>query len=214
MGIFDIFKEKLKPYKDHSINQIYELLFCDVISLYKNQSERSVSYPWDILFSETASVADLQDIVANNKFESRVKLLAYHKLRTIGQAIDQKILLGVVVEVGLDGGLDVLASFKDGTARYINKTGKIIVWETSDQSSLSLINDLFNNSNNIITKIGPWDKPRRPSPKKDMVRITFLVSDGLYFGEGPISVMFNDPLAGPALASAAAVMEYMIQKGS
>ena len=210
----DIFKKKLKPYNDPSINLVYELLFCDDINLYKDYNIKSGSYPWNILFSETATTADLEQILLNTDVGARVKILTYNKLQNQGLNIDKKILLGVIVELGLDGGLDVLASFNDGTARYINQTGKMIVWETTDEMSNSLTNALFDNSYNIVMKIGPWDKPRKSNPEKGIVRITFLVSDGLYFGEGPINVLFNDPMASPALSSAAELMKYLVEKVS
>jgi len=124
----------------------------------------------------------------------------------------KKELLAVIVEVGLDDGLDVLASFSNGTARYINQTGKILIWEASDKTSDELTKDLFLKSQQIIDQIGPWDKPRRPYPTKGNVRITFLVSDGLYFGEGPINDLFNDPLARPALNAATGLLKFLTEK--
>jgi len=212
MGIFDIFKKSTKPYKDSSTNLVYELLFCDNLDLYKNNSQQPDNYPWDILFS--ADTAGLEKIIADPEVESRIKILAYNKLLFNGQKADKKELLGVIVEIGLDNGLDVLASFKDGTARYINQTGKMIIWETSDDISNDLTNKLFDDSYKVVVKIGPWDKPRRPSPEKAIVRITFLVSDGLYFGEGPIDVLFSDPMAGPALSSATDLMKYLTEKAT
>ncbi|MGZ3871584.1 MAG: hypothetical protein ACXVJD_01630 [Mucilaginibacter sp.] len=214
MGIFDIFKKKSQPYNNQSIDLIYELLFCDDISLYKEHGTQTDTYPWDILFSDAATVVGLEAILADVDIGSRVKILTYNKLHAMGQAIDKKILLGVIVEIGLDKGLDVLASFNDGTARYINQTGKIIIWETPDKISDNMIKALFDKSYSIIEKIGPWDQPRQPRPEKDIARITFLVSDGLYFGEGPINVLFNDQMAGPALSSAAEIMKYLITKTS
>jgi len=114
------------------------------------------------------------------------------------------------VEVGLENGLDVLASFKDGTARYINQTGKILVWESTNvETANNITNDLFANCQKIIEKIGAWNKPRLSNPKIGNVRITFLVSDGLYFGEGPMNVLFNDPMAGPALQKATELLQYL-----
>ena len=119
-------------------------------------------------------------------------------------------LFGVIVEVGLDEGLDVLASYRDGSARYLNHSQKMVIWETTkDEKANEITSALFDHSKLIVDKIGPWDKPRLPHPVKGNVRITFLVSDRLYFGEGPINIMFSDPLAGPALAKATALMEYI-----
>lgn len=214
MGLFGIFKKKPKPYNDQSTNLIYELLFCDDINLYKDHGTQTESYPWNILFSDAAIAASLERILADPDMSSRLKILTYNKLRTIGHVIDKKVLLGVIVEIGLEGGLDVLASFNDGTARYINQTGKIIIWETVDEILNTLLDKIFEDSYNIITKIGPWDQPRKPNPDKGIVRITFLVSDGLYFGEGPTDILFNDAMAGPALSSAAQVLKYLVEKTS
>jgi hypothetical protein len=209
MGLFEFFKKSALPYKYASTNSIYELLFCDDISLYNNQQPDN--YPWNILFSDTVNAPDLLKIIADNTTESRVKILACNKMIADGQKIDKKELFGVIVEVGLDNGLDVLASFSDGTARYINQMGGIIVWEAVDDTSNSLTKKLFNNSLNVVMQIGPWNEPRRPHPPKGTVRITFLVSDGLYFGEGTMKVLFSDPLAGPALMSAMELMKYLME---
>jgi len=214
MGILNIFKKSLQPYKDPSTNLIYELLFCDNLELYKNNNQKPNTYPWDILFSNSANNFDFEKIIGDVDIESRIKILTYNRLLVNKQNVDKKELLGVIVEVGLDNGLDVLASFRDGTARYINQTGKMIVWETVDDTLNDLTNKLFEYSYTIVNKIGPWDKPRKSNPEKGVVRITFLVSDGLYFGEGPINTLFNDPMAGPALASAAELMKYLMEKTS
>jgi hypothetical protein len=42
-----------------------------------------------------------------------------------------------------------------------------------------------------------------------MARISFLVADGLYFGEAPLNNLFNDPLAAPALQAATALMQFL-----
>jgi hypothetical protein len=208
MRIFSFFKKSSEqvttstaPYKDSTTNLIYNLLFCDNINLYKNNTKLPYTYPFDILFSETSTISDLQKIIDDSSSDTRLKVLSYNRQLASGHKPNKKELLAVIVEVGLDNGLDVLASFNDGTARYINQTGKILVWETTDEKSLELTQDLFLKSQNIVTQIGAWDKPRRPAPIKGNVRITFLVSDGLYFGEGPINVLFNDPLASPALTT-------------
>jgi hypothetical protein len=219
MGLFSIFKKPTEqaanstdPYKDGSTDLIYNLLFCDDLDLYKTNSEPPYTYPFDILYSETSSVSDLQKIIDDKNSDPRIKILAYNRQVASGHRSPEKELLAVIVEVGLDEGLDVLASFNDGTARYINHTGKILIWEAADERSIELTKDLFHKSQNVVSQIGPWDKPRRPAPTKGNTRITFLVSDGLYFGEGPTDVLFNDTLAGPALTSATQLMLYLTEE--
>jgi hypothetical protein len=199
------------PYKDSSTNLIYNLLFCDDLNVYKTNTKHPYSYPYDVLFAENSSAAELQKIVDDNRSASRVKILAYNRLRSIGHLTDKKVLLAVIVEVGLDGGLDVLASFEDGTARYINQTGKMIIWEKTDPTFLALKKDLFAKSEKTVSQLGPWDHPRRPFPTTGNVRITFLVSNGLYFGEGPANVLFNDPMGKPVLDAATQLMKFLME---
>lgn len=213
MGLFSKFKQSSQPYNDSSTNLIYNLLFCDNLNLYKNNTIKQYAYPFDILFSDKPSLADLQKLTDDTSSDPRIKVLSYNRQIALGHKPAKKELIAVIVEVWLDNGLDVLASFNNGTARYINQTGKVLIWETtSDEISKKLTNDLFLKSQSVVNQIGPWDKPRRPYPTKGNVRITFLVSDGLYFGEGPIEILFNDPLASPALTAATELMKYLMEK--
>jgi hypothetical protein len=59
------------------------------------------------------------------------------------------------------------------------------------------VNRLFEAASSVVARIGPWEQPRRPPPGKGTLRLTFLVSDGLYFGEGRRDVFERDALAGP-----------------
>lgn len=198
------------PYHESATNLIYNLLFCDDLELFK-KSGTAPGYPFDILFSASPSKQDLTRITDDPRVDVRTKVLAWNRLRAMGAVADRKELLGVIVEVALDEGLDTLAAFQDGTARYINQSGKIIVWEAPQPTSDQLIADLLSSSLDIINRIGPWNQPRRLHPAAGMVRLTFLVSDGLYFGEGPMEVMFNDPMAGPALGAATQLLGFLTE---
>jgi len=78
-------EEPVGPYKDHTTNLIYQLLFCDQLKLFKANHEERLTDPWATLFRKDP-------------------------------------------EVRLPAGLDTLAVFEDGGARYINPTGKIAEW--------------------------------------------------------------------------------------
>ncbi len=202
----------INPYKDNSTNVFYNLLFCDNLSLYRQTTPQPYVYPFDLLFSETSSATDFQKIINDSSSDSRIKILAYNRQFANGQIPNKKELLAVIVEVGLENGLDVLASFNNGTARYINQSEKILVWETTtDKTANELTDNLFSKCREIVNKIGAWDKPRKPQPIMGNARISFLVSDGLYFGEGPMNILFSDPMAGPALTKATELMKYITE---
>lgn len=215
MGLFNLRKKTATlagPYKDEATNKIYNLLFCDDIELFKSNIKPPYNYPFDILFNESAQITDLQKIITDVDSEPRIKLLAANKLLAAGQT-PAKELLVVIVEVGLDEGLDVLASYKNGTARYINYTGSMIIWENTDDAEANALKDeLFEKSEVVIKQIGPWDQPRKAHPVKGYVRLSFLLTDGLYFGEGPMNVLFNDPMASAPLSSATRLMQYLMQQ--
>ncbi len=212
MGLFNLFSKKsLNPYKDEGLNKNYDLLFCDNPELYKQDNSTSV-YPWNIIFCDTTSVDKLQVIVRDEKLESRPKILAHNLLLRNGYPEKERQLLGVIVEVSMPQGLDVLAAYSDGTARYINHSEKLLVWESKTEQSKALISNLFAVSLNVVNQIGVWNKKRKPSPNNGMVRLTFLVSDGLYFGEGQSEVLQNDPMGAPVITSATELLAYLTQQ--
>lgn len=199
------------PYENEAINKIYNQLFCDNIELYETPPIAN-TYPWNILFAEKPDEEQLQTVINDKELQSRHKILAYNLLAQNGVPTEEKELLGVIVEVALPEGLDVIAAFRDGTARYINYTGRMIVWETETEESIDLVSKLFSASRTVVDRIGPWDKTRLPFPQGDKVRLSFLVSDGLYFGEGPFEVLQKDQMGGPVINSAAALMSYLIDQ--
>ncbi len=89
----------------------------------------------------------------------------------------------------------------------------MLIWETTTDANVNqLIGDLFAKAMDVVKQIGPWDKPRLRNPTKGNLRISFLVSDGLYFGEGSMDVLFNDKLASPTLTAATSLMQYLTKK--
>ena len=194
-------ERSVKAYKTEQSNLIYNLLFCDDLSLYKES------------FKGGMSRDDLEKIVSDPKCESRIKILAYNELRRLGVKPEKKELLGVVVEVGMKDGLDTLAAYADCTARYINYTEKMIVWENAADAAINnKIIELIQKSEQIVSKIGPWDKSRLPQPKNGYARLTFLVSDGLYFGQGGFDALLKDPLGGTVLRTASELMNLLVNK--
>ena len=200
----------MATYSDPAVDKIYELLFCDNRELYRSDT---TVYPWSVLFAPEPSIADLEKLLNDDEAEARTRILAANQLRSLGKPDDSKQLFGVIVEVGLDEGLDTLAAYEDGTARYINYTGKMIVWETRTVESDGLIVDLFAAARNVVEQIGPWDGERLNRPKAGNVRLSFLVSDGLYFGEGPFELLSQDPIGGPVIGAATKLITFLVSQG-
>ena len=151
----------------------------------------------------------LAALAADQTQEGRVRYLAFQRLRLSGQTVPQRQLLGVVVEVPLSGGLDTLAAYTDGGVRYINQSGKMLIAESVPLFQ-PLVARLFEASQLVVSRIGPWNEARREPPRAGRVRLTFLVSDGLYFGEGLLSAMQQEPLAAPVIQRATELLQAVV----
>src|SRR6185436_9017307 len=111
-------------------------------------------------------------------------------------------------------GLDVLAAFSEGGVRYINQSGKAVIFEGKANPVERLGQELVAAAQPVVDKIGPWEQPRLAPPGAGKVRITFVVSDGLYFGEGPLAALQRDPMAGPILARASELLLRVVDLGT
>ncbi len=203
-------KTPFSPYANEQLNTLYELLFCDNPAFFEAANQQPDQQPWATLFSKSPDEQGLLAIANDPEAESRVRNLASFRLLEAGSALrPQPALHGVVIEVGMEEGLDTLAAFADGTARYLNYAGHAIVWETPTEQSNAMIQDLWQHSINVVNQIGPWDKGRLAPPSTGTVRLSFLVSGQLFFGQGPMDVFFRDPMAGPVLNSATQLMVFL-----
>jgi len=209
MGLLDVFSKKVpKPYKQEVYNVMYDLLFCDDIELYRAET-KATGFPWNVLLAKKPDADKLRVIAGTSTIDARHKLLANNILKTQGVAINKKEPLGVVVEVALPVGLDVIAAYSDGTARYINHTGKMLVWENRTDVSEKILAQLFAASLPVISQIERIDNERKPFPENGKIRLTFLVSDGMYYWEGPYEQMHKDDLAGPVINAATDLLTYL-----
>jgi hypothetical protein len=119
-----------------------------------------------------------------------------------------------VVEVGLEGGVDLLAAYSDHTARYWNfRAGTRIMWDVpGDTEIASLIDALLQAGEAIVNNTGPWDGVRPPVPPKGKARINVLTPGGLHFGQDDLGELTKHPLGGPAINAALALMLALMTK--
>jgi len=222
MGILgSLFGKKNEP------NPLRETLFGDMpLDQWPPAGSPSEEFPWSTFTlaqshlatgHQDAAIACWRQIIESPGLEPRHSLQAWHFLRQHGQQPPPGIakeILGVVVEVAMPKGLDLLAAYPDHSARYYNYSGAGVVWEHPDNSMDSAIDDLLEAARLVVVQIGPWDQDRPAPPPKDHVRMSFLTPSGLHFGQGPMSALLKDPLGGGVLQSATALMMALIAKTS
>lgn len=157
----------------------------------------------------------LKEIVNRKNLESRHYVQAWHFLKQLGVSPSPEVaknLYGVVVEVGMERGLDIIAAYSDLHARYFNFSGAAIIWERPDAGLDALIQELLHSGQAVVNRIGPWTEPRPAAPPKGQVRINMLTPSGLHFGQAPFSTVASDLLAGPVVTAAVALMKELIRK--
>lgn len=161
------------------------------------------------------AISILTKITGMSDIEPRHHLQAWHFLRQLGvkpPANVEKELYGVVVEVALKKGLDIVAAYSDHSARYYNYSGAGVVWEKPDNSLNGSIDELLKAGRHVVENIGPWEGLRPPAPPKGDVRISMLTPNGLYFGQGPFEALASDGIGGPVINAATKLMQELIQK--
>ncbi|MFO1412712.1 MAG: hypothetical protein U1F10_02130 [Burkholderiales bacterium] len=196
------------PYGDTSASAIYHLLFADDATAFAPHRGEAPA-PWQDVLSGTDAAA-VRVLADDATQESRVRALAFGWLRAHGVAVSAKVLLGVVVEVPLDGGLDTLAAYADGSVRYINQSGAMSIFDAPMPALAPQVDAVLRAAQAIVARIGPTDGPRLPPPAAGNLRLSFLVSDGLYFGEGPADALMGDALAGPLVNAATGLLQAVV----
>jgi hypothetical protein len=218
--LFDFLKSKKAPQP----LEIRDTLFGDMpMSRFLTISSEAFSMePWasflcakqHIDSGEPKAAAEaLQRILGMPQLESRHYLQAWHFLRELGidsPKEEEETLLGVVVEVGMEKGLDLVAAYRDHHARYYNFSGAGVVWERPNDLLDKAIDDLLRVGMATAQAVGVWKESRPPAPAKGQRRINLLTPGGLRFGQGPIDALGKDRLGGLVLASEFNLMQALI----
>jgi hypothetical protein len=216
-----------KPKPD--LSEIRAVLFADLpLEEWKPRDGVSDSEPWasferariclaggDAHRDVGGAVDALTPVTENADLESRQILQAWSCLRNLGVnplPRDAKHVHGVVLEVPVDGGLDLLAAYADHSARYLNHAGNVLIWDTREPAMDGLIDDLLHACQRIADAIGPWEGERPAPPQGDHVRINILTPSGLHFGEATFAVFSEDAMAAPALTAGTTLLQALVER--
>jgi hypothetical protein len=177
--------------KDAVHNPIRDTLFGDMpLDQWPPDAEAPDDVPWGAFVSarqhlaagnQSDAIAWWRHILDQPGLEPRHHLQAWHFLRQHGGQPSSDVakqVLGVVVEVAMPEGLDLLAAYPDHSARYYNYSGAGVVWEHPDTSLDSGIDQLLAASKQVVAKIGPWGQARPAPPPPGHMRMPFLTPRG------------------------------------
>lgn len=163
-----------------------------------------------------SAIAALQQIIEMPGLEARHYLQAWHFLRQLGinpPPEKAKLVYGVVVEVGMKNGADIVAAYADRTARYLNYSGSGVIWERPNDSLDSEIETLLRAGQAVANQIGPWDHARPAAPRADHVRLNMLTPSGLHFGYGGFETLSKDPMGKAIIDPATKLMLSLTKMG-
>lgn len=151
-------------------------------------------------------------VVREQRVESRSALQAWTYLRLAGFSPlphEAVTVLGVVCEVGVGGGHDVLAVYRDGSVRYLNHAGGVAVIEEQWPEARAVVDAAAP----LGEVIGLWEgAPLPPLPPRHS-RMLLLTPGGFRFGQGPTGVLFEDQVAGAVLHPAALLLRRIVERG-
>ncbi|HEY3477221.1 MAG TPA: hypothetical protein VGK56_21575 [Anaerolineales bacterium] len=219
--MFNFFKKKEKAQPPVGIR---DTLFGDMpMSEWARDNGQNVE-PWSS-FAQARKHLDKRDpnsaitiwktITGTPGLEARHYLQAWHFLRQHGvnpPLEKAKTVYGVVVEVALKGGADILAAYTDHTARYLNYSGVGVIWEHPDTSLDAEIDALLQAGQAVANVIGPWEGARPPAPQGDNVRLNMLTPSGLHFGYGSFKTLYEEPMGRSIIDPATRLMQSLTAK--
>lgn len=218
--MFNLFKKE-KPRKPIEIR---DTLFGDLPMEEWPRDQSLNAEPW-ISFIEARKHLDkknkpfafqtLQKIADMPGLEPRHYLQAWHFLRQLGvnpPPEKAKIVYGVVVEVGMKTGADIVAAYTNYTARYLHHTGAGVIWERPDPSLDAEIEALLKAGQSVANVIGPWEQARPPAPQGENVRLNMLTPSGLHFGYGSFQNLHNEPMGRAIIDPATRLMQGLTAK--
>lgn len=191
-----------KPYKNQVTNFAYNLLFCDVPALFVQNKALKPDTPLYRVLHAGAKDAGAVRKIADQDRDSCTRMLAYDWLRAHKQPVPAKSLLGVVIEIGSPESLDTVAVYADGNVRYIDEQEKLFSYGPNTAGISPKAQAFLKRSRDLLAHLDPWKEPRVVAPPYGIVRITFLASSGLYFGDGELRQMFKDKFGGATVRSA------------
>jgi hypothetical protein len=163
--------------------------------------------------NEEKAIKCLESICVSTEAGTRLKLWSWFNLRRfniLSEGSDGAIVRGVVLEVRVEGGIDLLAVYEDKSARYLNYTGKLIAWDLSDGEIDSLCKNILIVANRMMEVS---TKDYTEGPQVSLLRVTLLTFNGAYRIEGnPNTSTPGNAILGQLFKGGAMLMNALINR--
>lgn len=194
----------VQAYPDPAANTIYNLLFADDLApLLPALGDQAA------LFGEPPDVAGLERLAGDESAESRLRVLAFGRLREASAAPQALPMLGVVVEVGLEGGHDTLAAYADGRVRYLNHAGGVSVLETPVPAA-SEVAALLDAARVHAGRLAEAAGDRGAPPGPGRLRVTVLTGDRRRVADTDFASLDADPATAAIVTAALHLLGQLI----
>jgi hypothetical protein len=131
------------------------------------------------------AVSKLRSVLETPMLETRLQLWAWTALRELGEKPDPKFafeVLGAIIEMPSGDGYDTLAAYVDGSARYLNFSGKGIFWDAQDEAVKRLCQALVDSTIPASNRAKPRSSLSLP---KRGAQVTMLTRSGNFVITSP-----------------------------
>jgi hypothetical protein len=132
-----------------------------------------------------AAAARLRSVLDSPALETRIQLWVWAALRELGEKPEGRSafeVLGAVLEMPSGGAYDTLAGYVDGSARYLNFSGKAIFWDAPDPAVKRLCQALVDSTIPASRKAKPRTSLSLP---KRGIQVTMLTRSGPFLITAP-----------------------------
>jgi hypothetical protein len=152
-----------------------------------------------------AAVRTLKGVLAAEK-DSRLRLWTFTALRALDATPAEDGVEGVVLEVEGGHGVETLAAYADGSARYLLPTGARVIWDAPDQRLEKVIAAVIAGAAAIVPHTAPGKLAGEPGT--GMARMTLLLPSGLRAVEEPLAAVIQaEHRLAPLFAPATTLLE-------
>lgn len=190
-----------------SASTLYEGLFADRTELFRPAAGDTPGDWQRLLFDAAADPRAVRALADDPLRESRVRALACSWLRLRGLPVPRGLLLGMVAEVAVAPGVDVLAAYTDGRVRLLHHSGRLVLADTPVPDYAPQVGAWLDAGAAALHQASPWERRPGALPGPGRARQVWISADGLRAREGRFEDLLRDPATGPSLLAASQLLQ-------